>query len=334
MHSVNTPISDEHVSKTRKLSSRDFAILANRCRESNFGYPQLSRLFDLRSDFGEYSRAIIDVLSFDVEFKEGRYVYFPLTEYILETFPNVKKENLLKEASFARLLSPGELKRRLDILGIDSSKSFGYINDYVNSSNIPTRIGALNVKTVIARKPKWVIKPDNPKLIKSLRQSKPKDLKPGFNDIVERLGDIAERDDDLVKDNDTKVIKDHVYIDDDIQQAMMKISELEHEDEFNVRIFGPSNGSHRMLICNCFETCGKDGCPRFFWFKDGMCDSCSKKIRRPSYALRFPMEEGGFMGKYCSWDCLRDYPAQEISDIVEFRLQSLKDTLDTFKVYA
>lgn len=40
------------------------------------------------------------------------------------------------------------------------------------------------------------------------------------------------------------------------------------------------------------------------WFT-GSCDQCWLRIKSPRYAVRKPMESGGWKGQYCSWDCAR-----------------------------
>lgn len=40
------------------------------------------------------------------------------------------------------------------------------------------------------------------------------------------------------------------------------------------------------------------------WFT-GSCDQCWLRIKSPRYAVRRPLESGGWKGQYCSWDCVR-----------------------------
>jgi hypothetical protein len=39
------------------------------------------------------------------------------------------------------------------------------------------------------------------------------------------------------------------------------------------------------------------------WFK-GQCEKCNRKIPKRCYAVRCPLENGGWIGTYCSWNCL------------------------------
>lgn len=66
----------------------------------------------------------------------------------------------------------------------------------------------------------------------------------------------------------------------------------------------------RMLYCDCFEFHLNDpetGMNKESevpgWFK-GQCEKCSRKIPKRCYAVRCPLENGGWLGTYCSWNCL------------------------------
>jgi hypothetical protein len=69
------------------------------------------------------------------------------------------------------------------------------------------------------------------------------------------------------------------------------------------RLFGPLN-SHlqsecdegldgcRMLTCTCHDTLR------------GICESCGLRIKDISYTLRYPDEDGGWSGEFCSMNCM------------------------------
>lgn len=42
------------------------------------------------------------------------------------------------------------------------------------------------------------------------------------------------------------------------------------------------------------------------WWFTGVCDQCRIRIEKECYAVRMPIETGGFIGCYCSFECLRD----------------------------
>ncbi len=99
------------------------------------------------------------------------------------------------------------------------------------------------------------------------------------------------------------------------------------DDTIHFREFGPVNcisvdpesdhicslyGGCRMLTCSEFELYDEDGteldlldeytCTE--WFR-GCCDICPEKIRKKHYAVRLPLEGGGWSGCYCSFNCLK-----------------------------
>jgi hypothetical protein len=68
----------------------------------------------------------------------------------------------------------------------------------------------------------------------------------------------------------------------------------------------------RMLYCDCFEfhlidpeteSSSVSNSRSTRWFK-GECEKCSRKIPKRCYAVRCPLEKGGWLGTYCSWNCL------------------------------
>lgn len=64
------------------------------------------------------------------------------------------------------------------------------------------------------------------------------------------------------------------------------------------------------------------------WWFTGSCQVCALKIEKECYALRMPIETGGFLGCFCSFDCIRErVRSQPHSDIIE-------DTYEGAKVVA
>ena len=55
------------------------------------------------------------------------------------------------------------------------------------------------------------------------------------------------------------------------------------------------------------------------WFT-GSCDRCWLRIKSPRYAVRKPIEAGGWRGQYCSWDCVR-------LDCADYELAALEMTI-------
>lgn len=112
---------------------------------------------------------------------------------------------------------------------------------------------------------------------------------------------------------------------------------IEKEMNDNVSIFnilGPSNPQInpelsfcrkfgcRMLYCNCMEyhlldpeTEHREECEDPKWFK-GECDKCNREIPKRCCAVRKPLEDGGWIGTYCSWNCI--YLSLDSSEDKEF----------------
>ena len=101
------------------------------------------------------------------------------------------------------------------------------------------------------------------------------------------------------------------------------------------RIFGPRNaninqecltgikGGCRMLSCGCVEE---------NWF-DEACDNCFKKIIDPSYAIRYPLEEGGWVGCYCGIVCMVKKLPREADKNTEQRLDLMVENIEMYGIY-
>jgi len=141
-------------------------------------------------------------------------------------------------------------------------------------------------------------------------------------------------------------VKEKIDLDirDTIQTYLSSISSLEIDPRDEIlpnRVFGPQNrfedkncpynlneiGPCRMLNCYCRE--GDD----LNWFS-GTCDICKKTILNKSHALRYPFKNGGWVGVFCSWDCLNqsDFFAGT-EDVDQYlRLENLRNTLDMYGI--
>ena len=69
---------------------------------------------------------------------------------------------------------------------------------------------------------------------------------------------------------------------------------------------GKSNlyGGCRMFLCDVFDYDDEDHYVKD-WFT-GVCESCHLRIAHRWYALRKPRAHGGWLGEFCSWDCVRE----------------------------
>jgi len=101
--------------------------------------------------------------------------------------------------------------------------------------------------------------------------------------------------------------------DDTSQEVLDKmVEELENNVE-RFRFLGPSN---IMAGASSRDVLRGEAEMRMFddnrmieeeydsWFT-GNCDECWYKIKKLRYAVRKPMQEGGWVGQFCSWDCVR-----------------------------
>ena len=94
-------------------------------------------------------------------------------------------------------------------------------------------------------------------------------------------------------------------------------------------------GPCRMFQCICREFDDNDDeisydeniNPQDVWFT-GYCDICQKKIAKYRYALRFPIDGGGWLGCYCSFECIENTEVRPIYKNDEFRINEIKNIIE------
>jgi len=59
----------------------------------------------------------------------------------------------------------------------------------------------------------------------------------------------------------------------------------------------------RMFTCTVFDY--DEEMKRFEDWYEGFCHQCNSRIRRRWHAVRIPGEKGGWIGCFCSWECVR-----------------------------
>ncbi len=135
---------------------------------------------------------------------------------------------------------------------------------------------------------------------------------------------------------DTVLTKIKKYSPDQLLAVYVKILipdekiKLIEEDKSLFRILGPCNpypfenyaeitadsneryGSGRMFSDLRREFTEED-IQQETWF-EGSCDNCRKKIRYQHYAVREPYFEGGWIGCYCSFNCVREIMEKRLVD--------------------
>jgi hypothetical protein len=205
-------------------------------------------------------------------------------------------------------------------------------------------------KVVLAKKPKWI------------------NVKEGESEEKYReriLGKISEEDEDVldeIKDfleknvNFKQIEKEMGEIaetnPEEVAKVMLALKDMSKEDEeFPVeRFYGPSNsmfgkecclinGPCRMFYCVCrefdedddYESAPAPEDPQE-WFKES-CEECGKKIEKFRYAVRFPVDGGGWIGCFCGFECLRKSRIRPIYDDDDLRIKEIYKMLNTFGVY-
>jgi hypothetical protein len=124
---------------------------------------------------------------------------------------------------------------------------------------------------------------------------------------------------------------------------------MRDEIDENVSLFnimGPSNSRDdnvstkssceqygcRMLNCVCFEYHLLDPTNHtdleLDWF-NGKCEKCERDIPKKCYAVRRPLAIGGWLGTYCSWNCLNlsgclDIRDKELAGLYEKKMKEMK----------
>jgi hypothetical protein len=152
----------------------------------------------------------------------------------------------------------------------------------------------LNNKKVVAKKPEWV----NDKTAQN-------DDSSTLNEFVKSL-----------------IIEQNI---DDIIEKTLKTSSKE-----DFRMKGPLNpmigfdclnfeGPCRMFDCMCREDDEEDE-----WFK-GNCEICKKAILSYRHSVRIPVIGGGFIGCFCSFECLykTELPLGEDNDILIDEMEAI-----------
>ena len=113
------------------------------------------------------------------------------------------------------------------------------------------------------------------------------------------------------------------------------------------RMFGPAlpfgsiyeienrYGGSRMLLSEEKERTDSDFDPATLaistWFK-GSCDKCFRKIRRKYHAIRRPLMYGGWLGCFCSVECVRDLILETELDFLE-KLGVLTEVVKDLRKY-
>lgn len=143
------------------------------------------------------------------------------------------------------------------------------------------------------------------------------------------------------------------------QETLEKIAQLsvslkdnfidEHDDFPNERYYGVTNGIFdqdccgkvgpcAMFYCMCREdvdyedTSYSEAVNPFEWF-NGVCEECGVSIEKMRYALRFPVKNGGWIGCFCSFPCMKKSNIRPINKDDEFRINEIKRSIEKIGVF-
>lgn len=91
---------------------------------------------------------------------------------------------------------------------------------------------------------------------------------------------------------------------------------------------GDPIGACRMFTCTCREYDDDEDDeeikPSNAWFT-GECEICNRHIRTMRYAVRFPIDGGGWLGCFCSFDCVRKTEIRPIYPNDETRIDEIEN---------
>jgi len=136
--------------------------------------------------------------------------------------------------------------------------------------------------------------------------------------------------------------------DNDVEEKTNNDSDVTGRPE---RLWGPVNamlgrgcsvndGPCRMLTCLCrdLDQASDEELQSAYvndpdaWFT-GSCDSCRRRIINLSYALRFPVTNGGWVGCFCSWACLMENPPRPIFTEEATAIARIRAVIEEFGIF-
>lgn len=179
--------------------------------------------------------------------------------------------------------------------------------------------------TYRSEKPSWV----------SIKQNETKE----FVDSQQQTEELAEFNTDLFKKIVPNLVMESKDEENHTNMGVHLCARFCFTTEIRDRYYGMVNrrdikccsfdGNCRMFTCNCCDIVDDGG----DWFI-GRCIKCLKIISEPYHALRMPLENGGWCGCYCSFDCLRAcYCEGHVDDeINDFMISTLEFFMETVGV--
>ena len=130
----------------------------------------------------------------------------------------------------------------------------------------------------------------------------------------------------------------------------LKDNFIDENEEFpSERYYGVTNGifdqdccgksgACSMFYCMCREDVDYDDTSYnetvnpFGWFNN-VCEECGISIDKMRYALRFPVKDGGWVGCFCSFSCIKKSNIRPINKDDEFRINEIKRSIEKIGVF-
>ncbi len=250
---------------------------------------------------------------------------------IEKLFPIVNWEYLF-EKSVEKELKDGRVNR--------------LIKDFIENKLTETR--------QYTKKPKWIINEyEVIPYYKNLKNQFKLNYEKSLNLTIQEI-----TDDEIISILGEDMLDDYLNSTDEEKKSLLRPHMLSiyrysmNFDDNLFKVFGPVNtqldeikelnenhicnryGGCRMLVCNEFEILyindeevDEIHDDKVDWFT-GRCDQCFNPIKYQHYALREPLQTGGFIGCFCSFRCLRiDIPTNsivsELIDIFEDQMNTI-----------
>lgn len=297
---------------------------------------------------------IVRILDVHIRTRYGQCMIFSLVaERLLqannkETLEDYEWEHLMEtveEVKQCFQYDPSFLSRQSYSMTRDNQDVIRYIQ---------SKQKALN-HSIVARKPKWI----------SLKEDESEEK---YNN--RELGKVSEEDENVLNEildfldkntNFKQEIKEEGDIaetnPEEIAKVMLSLKDNaypgeseELEKDFPIeRFYGPANtmlgkeccsfpGPCRMFYCVCrefdedddYESASPPSDPQE-WFI-GKCEECEKKIEKFRHCIRFPVDGGGWIGCFCSFDCMRKSRIRPIYDDDELRIREIYKILNSIGI--
>jgi len=202
-----------------------------------------------------------------------------------------------------------ELKEFLDNYEEVTKTSFKYVYDYIEERLNSTQ-----------KKPTWISLKDGENL--SLLETTKIGLEmEEVEDVMNRLS--SEVSQYGITEDSLSIFASSVSDNLNLEQSYSRSFRVwGPENRFNDRecIGNPNTRSGcRMFKCVCHEDENE-------WFT-GKCDHCNKKINNISFSLRYPKEIGGWVGCYCCFRCISEFPPEDMSAVENSRLKNMESRI-------